>query len=239
MTRIDEIAPEIFRISTYIPEFELQFNQFLVRDQEPLLYHTAPKQMFPLVYEAVARLIEPKQLRWISFSHFEADECGALNEWLEIAPQAQVTVSFLSANLSVNDFANRPARILQGEERLKTGQKSFQLIPTPHVPHNWEASMLFEENTRTLFCSDLFHQGGDVEPLTNSSVMERTRQVLSMYQNSPFADYVPFRPATKRILQNLAELNPSTMAVMHGSSFVGDGSKALVELGQVWEEVLN
>jgi flavorubredoxin len=239
MTRVDEIAPDIFRISIYVPEFDFQFNQFLVRDEEPLLYHTGYKQMFPLVHEAVARLIDPAKLRWISFSHFEGDECGALNEWLTVAPSAQAVGGLLSADLSVNDFAIRPACVLEQAERLNTGKKSFRVINTPHVPHNWEASMLFEETSKTLFCSDLYHQGGNVEPLTSSSLIERTRQISISYQASPFADFLPYRPATERILQNLAELNPQVLAIMHGSAFEGNGRQALLDLGQVLKEVLN
>lgn len=239
MTRVDEIAPEVFRISTLVPEINLQFNQFLVRDEEPLLYHTGLKQMFPLVREAVASLIDPAKLRWISFSHFEADECGALNEWLASAPQALAVTPLLGAMVSINDFAMRPAYVLNENETLNTGKNRFRLLPTPHVPHGWDASLLFEETNRTLFTSDLLHQGGEVEPLTSNSVIDRYRQVLSDYQASPFTDYLPYRPATDKTLDRLAALNPATFATMHGSSYTGNGRQELLALKQVLKEVLH
>src|SRR5215475_4493006 len=180
MAVITEIAPDIFRISNYVADFDIQFNQFLVRDREPLLYHTGMKAMFPAVSEAVAKLISPATLRWIAFSHFEADECGAINEFLSIAPNAQPLCSFVGAMVSVNDFALRPARGLQDDEFLTTGARRFRFIRTPHLPHTWEAGHLFEESTRTLFCSDLFHQDGELEPTTasESELMERVRTTL-------------------------------------------------------------
>jgi flavorubredoxin len=239
MTRVDEIAPDVFRISTLVPEINLQFNQFLVRDEEPLLYHTGLKQMFPLVREAVASLIDPAKLRWISFSHFESDECGGLNEWLTIAPQAQAVTPMLGALISVNDFAIRPAHILNENEILNTGKNRFRLLPTPHVPHGWDASLLFEETNRTLFTSDLFHQGGEVEPLTSTSVLDRVRQVMLEYQSGPFSDYLPFRPTTETIFDRLADLNPVTLAMMHGSSYTGNARQELLELKRLLKEVLN
>jgi len=145
MAVITEIAPDIFRISNYVADFDIQFNQFLVRDREPLLYHTGMKAMFPAVSEAVAKLISPATLRWIAFSHFEADECGAINEFLSIAPNAQPLCSFVGAMVSVNDFALRPARGLQDDEVVLTGTRRFRFIRTPHLPHGWEAGHLFEE----------------------------------------------------------------------------------------------
>ena len=166
---VTEIAPDCYRISTYIPEIDLQFNQFVINDEEPLLFHTGMRSLFPLVHEAVASIIDPAQLRWISFSHFEADECGSLNEWLQIAPNAQPVCSMVGAMVSVNDFALRPAKGMLDGETFETGRHRFRFVQTPHVPHCWEAGLLFEETKGTLLCSDLFHQGGDVEPL-NSSV---------------------------------------------------------------------
>lgn len=142
MTRIDEIAPDIFRISVFVPQADMQFNQFLVRDEEPLLYHTGRKGLFPEIREAVARLIDPTQLRWIGFSHFESDECGSLNQWLEIAPHAQAVTGLVGAMVNVNDFALRPARSLQDNEVFITGKKRFRYIRTPHVPHGWDAGLL-------------------------------------------------------------------------------------------------
>ncbi len=238
MATVTEIAPELFRISTFIPEFNLQFNQFLARDEQPLLFHTGMRSLFPQVRAAVASLIDPAQLRWIGFSHFEADECGSLNEWLALAPDAEAVCSFVGKVVSVDDFASRPARALAAEETLSTGTQRWRLLNTPHVPHCWEASLLFEETHRTLLCSDLFHQGGDVEPLTHSDVVGRVRQVLVEYQAGPLANYLPYTPMTDGILKKVGEHQPRTVATMHGSTFVGDGQQALRDLAEVMRELL-
>jgi len=235
---ITEIAPDVFRLSLYIPEPNLQFNQFLVRDDEPLLFHTGMRAIFPLVREAVAQLIDPATLRHISFSHFEADECGSLNEWLEIAPNAQAVCSFVGAEVSVNDFASRPARGIMDGDTFSTGKYNFRFLHTPHLPHCWEAGLLFEETNRTLFSSDLFHQLGDVDPLTSDSVIDRVRNTFLEYDGGPFAGYMPYTRQTERNMNKLIDLNPATIAAMHGSSFSGDGSQALLEFGEVMKEVL-
>jgi flavorubredoxin len=235
---ITEIAPDFYRISTYIPEIDLQFNQFLVKDEEPLLFHTGMKALFPVVREAVETIIDPSKIRWISFSHFEADECGSLNEWLQLAPAAQPVCSMVGALVSVNDFAIRPAKGMNDGEVLNTGQHRFRFVKTPHVPHCWEAGMLFEETRGTLLCSDLFHQGGNVEPFTESDVIDRARKTLTDYQAGPFANYMPYTKHTDSIMQRLADLNPRTIAPMHGSAFVGDGSRSLRDLAVVMREVL-
>ena len=147
---VTEIAPDLYRISTYIPEIDLQFNQFLVKDDEPLLFHTGMKVMFPLVRDAVASVIDPSSIRWIGFSHFEADECGSLNEWLQTAPAAQPVCSMVGALVSINDFALRPALGMTDGEVLSTGGYRFRFLQTPHVPHCWEAGLLFEETKCTL-----------------------------------------------------------------------------------------
>jgi flavorubredoxin len=239
MTTTTEIAPDVFRVTTYVPEIDLQFSQFLVRDDEPLLYHTGMRALFPAVREAVARLVDPSALRWIAFSHFEADECGALNEWLALAPRAEARCSFVGAMVSVNDFASRPAQPLLDGETFSTGRKRFRLLATPHVPHCWEASHLFEETDRTLFSSDLLHQAGDVEPLSESEdLLERHRRVHLAYQEGPFANYFPFSPLTEPALVRLAALDPRTIATMHGSAFRGDGGKILRGLARVLRETL-
>ena len=235
---VTEIAPDIYQIVTYVPEADLQFNQFLVKDEEPLLFHTGMNALFPLVQEAVASLIDPATLRWISFSHFEADECGSLNQWLQLAPNAQAACSMLGAMVSVNDFAIRPARGLEHGEVLSTGKHRFRFLRTPHVPHCWEAGMLFEETNGTLLCSDLFHQGGIVEPLTTSDVIERARKTLVDYQAGPLANYMPYTKHTDGILQSLAELKPRTIAPMHGSAYVGDGERAIRDFAVMMREVL-
>ena len=238
MTAVNEIAPDFYRISTFIPEIDLQFNQFLIKDDEPLLFHTGMRSLFPLVREAVATVIDPSTIRWISFSHFEADECGSLNEWLQVAPNAEPVCSLVGALVSINDFALRPAKAMNDGDVLSTGQNRFRYVRTPHVPHCWEAGHLFEETNSTLLCSDLFHQGGDVEPSTESDVIERARKTLVDYQAGPFANYMPYTKNTDGAMQRLADLKPRTIATMHGSAYVGDGERALRELAIVMRDVL-
>jgi flavorubredoxin len=235
---VTEIAADCYRISTYIPEIQLQFNQFLIKDEEPLLFHTGMRVLFPTVLEQVGTVIDPSTIRWISFSHFEADECGSLNEWLQIAPAAQPVCSMVGALVSINDFALRSAKGMNHDEVLSTGQHRFRFVRTPHVPHCWEAGMLFEETRGMLLCSDLFHQSGDVEPLTESDVIDRTRKTLIDYEASVFANYMPYTKHTDGIMQGLAALNPRTLAPMHGSAYVGDGAKAMRDLAAVMREVL-
>ena len=183
MAHVTEIAPDLFRISTFIPEGNLQFNQFLVRDEQPLLFHTGMKALFPAVRDAVATLLPPESIRWISFSHFEADECGALAQWQTLAPAATAVCTFVAKLVSVDDVvALRPAVALADGARFCTGKYQFRFLQTPHVPHCWEASLLFEETQGTLLCSDLFHQSGDVEPSTTADVVGRFEQTLVEYQ---------------------------------------------------------
>lgn len=233
-----EIAPDLFRLSLYVPEINLQFNQFLVRDEEPLLYHTGMRKMFPAYREALARLIDPARLRWIGFSHFEVDECGALNEWLAVAPQAQPVCSVVGTLVNMNDFSNRPGRALANDEVFSTGKYRFRFRHTPHLPHGWDAGVMFEETQRTLLCSDLFHQEGQVEPLTESDILGRVRRTLIQYQAGPLMNYMPYTPYTRTLLEGLADLKPRTLAAMHGSTYVGDGARALHELDGVMHEVL-
>lgn len=235
---IDEIAPDLYRICLYVPAFDLQFNHFLVRDDEPLLFHTGMRGMFPAVREAVATLIDLTSLRWISWSHFEVDECGALNEWLAVAPNATPVCGEVGAMVNIADFSNRPPRALKPNEILETGRHRFRFVPTPHLPHGWDAGVLFEETDRVLLCSDLMHQLGDVEPVTSGDVVGRYRQAFATYQQSSvLMDYVPYTANTTRQLANLAALRPHTLAAMHGSTFVGDGAAALIASGDVIREV--
>ena len=238
MARVAEIAPDHYSISIYVREFNLRFNHFLIKDDEPLLFHTGMKRMFPLVRDAVARVIDPSSLRWISFSHFEADECGALNEWLALAPHAEPACGLVGAQVSVNDFALRHARVLAHDEILTTGKYRLRLRETPHVPHSWEAIVLFEEVTRTLLCSDLFTHEGDVEASTESDVVDRAKRALVEGQKGPFANAYPYTPLTEPTLHGLADLHPKQLAVMHGSTFVGDGGRALRDLALVMRQVL-
>ena len=236
--RIDEIAPDLYRISLYAPAFDLQFNHFLVRDDEPLLCHTGRRAMFPAVREAVATLIDPASIRWISWSHFEVDECGALNHWLAESKNATPVCGEVGAMINIADFSDRPPRGLKPNEILETGRHRFRFVPTPHLPHGWDAGVLFEETERVLLCSDLMHQLGDVEPVTTGDVVGRYRRALEAYQQSPvLMDYVPYTEQTKRQLAKLAALRPRTLAAMHGSTYVGDGAAALIASGDVIREV--
>ncbi len=239
MPNLTEIAPDLFRISVFAEAINLQFNHFLVRDQEPLLFHTGLRGMFPEVREQIAKVIDPAKLRWIAFSHFESDECGSLNEWLSLAPNAQAVCGLVGALVSVNDFAVRPARAMSPAEVLTTGKYRFRYYPTPHLPHGWDAGVLFEESTSTLFCSDLFHHDGDVEAVTSSDILGRVRQTLTAYQQGPLANYMPYTPNTGLILEGLAGLKPKLLATMHGSSYNGNGEQALRDLTVVMSDVLN
>ncbi|MBA3912926.1 MAG: MBL fold metallo-hydrolase [Acidobacteriales bacterium] len=238
MVTTTEIAPDIYRIAVFVPEINLEFSHFLVRDQEPLLFHAGLRGMFPILREEVARLMDVSRLRHIGFSHFESDECGALNQWLELAPAAQPVCGLVGALVSVNDFSIRPARPLTRDDVFSTGKYRFRFVPTPHVPHGWDAGVLFEESQRTLFCSDLFHQWGQREPVTSDSVIERCKSALEEAEAGPFANYVPYTHHTGRVLGSLAELEPKTLATMHGSTFYGDGRQALLDLAEVMREVL-
>jgi flavorubredoxin len=235
-TAIDEIAPDFFRLSLFLPELNMQFNHFLVRDEEPLLFHTGLRAMFPLLKEAVGRLIDPSTLRHIAWSHFESDECGALNEWLQLAPQAQPVCTLVGKLVTVDDFSNRPARGMTPDDVLSTGKYRYRFHQSPHIPHGWDAGVLFEETTKTLFCSDLFHHFGNGEALTTSDLIDPTRQAMQMLQQGPLAGYMPYTRQTEGVLRRLADLKPETLAVMHGSSYRGDGSRLLTELASVIKE---
>lgn len=238
MATVDEIAPDVYRISIYAEAFDLQFNHFVVRDDEPLLYHTGMRKMFPEVREALSKLLDPKTIRYIGWSHFEVDECGALNEWLDAAPSAVPVCSVVGALVNISDFANRPPRGLQKDDVLVTGKHRFRFISTPHLPHGWDAGSLFEETNATLFCSDLFHQIGKVEPVTESDdILGRTRKAITEYQAGPLMDYLPYTKNTKRLLHELADLEPKTLAIMHGSSFKGNCKRLLSRLDPVLKDV--
>ncbi len=235
---VTEIAPDLYRISTFVPDFNLQFNQFLFKDDEPLLFHTGMIGLFPVVHEEVAKVIDPATIRWIGFSHYEADECGALNHWLEIAPNAEAVCSFVGAMVSVNDFAKRPARGMEDGESFETGKYKFRFIQTPHVPHCWEAGMLFEETNKTLLCSDLFTHSGEVEAFTSNDIVGRFKDDLIAGEQTPFAGAYPFSAKSEVQLKKIAALEPETIAVMHGSSFSGNGKQAIDDLATAMKEVL-
>jgi flavorubredoxin len=239
MTTINEIAPDLFRLSIYVPDIDMQFNHFLVRDEEPLLFHAGLKAMFPELRKAVATLSDPAKLRHIAWSHFESDECGALNEWLQIAPQAEPVCTLVGKLVSVDDFSIRPARGMTVEDVLVTGMYRYRFYRSPHIPHGWDAGVLFEETRKTLFCSDLFHHFGDVAPMTSSDLIEPTRMAMQQMQQGPLAGYMPYTPQTEGVLRSLADLQPETLAVMHGSSFSGRGDILLTGLAGVIKETFD
>jgi flavorubredoxin len=236
MTEIKEIAPDLFRLCIYVPDIDMQFNHFLVRDEEPLLFHAGLNMMFPALREAVAKLIDPARLRHIAWSHFESDECGALNKWLELAPQAQPVCTLVGKLVTVDDFSIRPARGMTPADVLNTGKYRYRFYQSPHIPHGWDAGVLFEETRKTLFCSDLFHHFGNVEAVTTSDLIEPTRQAMVRLQQGPLAGYMPYTCQTEGVLRSLAKLQPETLAVMHGSSYVGQAGQLLTDLAGVIKE---
>jgi len=239
MTAIDEIAPDLFRLSIYVRDFDMQFNHFLVRDDQPLLFHAGFKAMFPALKEAVAQLIDPATLRHIAWSHFESDEVGGLNHWLEVAPQAQPVCTLVGKLVSVDDFAIRPAFGMTAADVLSTGKYRFRFYRSPHIPHGWDAGVLFEETRKTLFCSDLFHHFGDVAPTTSSDLIEPTQKAMRQMQEGPLAGYMPYTRQTEGVLRALADLKPETLAVMHGSSYIGSSDKPLTDLAGVIKETFD
>jgi flavorubredoxin len=229
-TNVHEIAAGIFRISTPVPPSQMPggftFNQILVVDEDPLLFHTGPRRMFPLVREAVAHVLgDAAKLRYVGFSHVESDECGSLNEWLAVAPRAEAVCSTIAAMVSVTDLADRPPHPLADGEELTLGQKRVRWLDAPHLPHNWECGYLFESTTKTLLCGDLFtHAGHDVAPLTESEVLSPSEAMRSAMGG------VAIEAHTRSLLQKLASTEPTTLALMHGSSYRGNGQALLLGL---------
>ena len=236
MTSIHEIGPDVFRLSIFVPELDMQFNHFLVRDEESLLFHAGLKGMFPELRKAVATLIDPGKLRYIAWSHFESDECGALNEWLQIAPLSQPVCTLVGKLVSVDDFSIRPARGMTDNDVLNTGRYRYRFYRSPHIPHGWDAGVLFEETRKTLYCSDLFHHFGNVAPMTSADLIGPTRQAMQQLQQGPLAGYMPYTRHTEGVLRSLADLKPETLAVMHGSSFNGNCDLQLTGLAGVIKE---
>jgi flavorubredoxin len=236
--KVTEIGPDTYRLSTFHPDFGIQFNQILINDDQPFLMHTGFKGMFRTTLDGLKSVLDPAKLRWIGFSHFESDECGALNRWLGIAPKAQAVCSFVGVTVNVNDFADRPPRPLQDHEVLEIGRHHLRFLSTPHVPHAWDAGLFYDETERTLLCSDLFFQPGDPEPLIESGIVEAAREPIRRGLTSPLGKDMPYTPYTDSTLQRLAALKPGTLATMHGSSYRGDGERAILELSAVIRDLL-
>ena len=224
-TNLHEIASGIYRINTPVrnPDgSEFNFNQYLVIDDEPLLFHTGPRRMFPLVAEAIANVLPVERLRHVAFSHFEADECGSLNDLLAAAPDAVAVCSQVAAMVSVNDIASRPPRALADGEVLRTGRRAFKWFDTPHVPHGWECGFMMDLTSRTLLCGDLFTQGGP------GGVAITEGDILGPSEAFRLAmDYYAHAPQTAATLDRLAREQPQVLACMHGSAWRGDGAKLL------------
>ena len=223
-TRVHEIADGVYRLSTFVPEVTPEgftFNQFLIDAEEPMLFHTGQRAMFPLVSAAVARILPLERLRWIGFGHVEADECGSMNAWLAAAPRATVVHGQTACMVSLNDLADRPPRALATGEVLDLGGRRMRWIDTPHVPHGWEAGVFFEEERGVLFCGDLLTHAGDPAPLTEGDIAGPAIAAEAMFRSMSLA------PSTGRTLRELAALSPSTLALMHGSSYRGEGAAPL------------
>lgn len=224
-TRVNEIAEGVYRLSTHVPGIVppagFTFNQFLLAADEPLLFHCGHRAMFPSISAAVEHVMPLSRLRWISFSHVEADECGAMNLWLDAAPQATVMHGGLACDISLNDLADRPPRKLKDGEVVDLGGKRIRYLDTPHVPHGWDAGLMFEETTGSLLCSDLLGQLGDGPALTGGDIVGPAVEAESMFRS------MSLHPQTVPTLERLAGLAPRQLAIMHGSSFAGDCAGAL------------
>ena len=234
-TKVAEIADGIYRLSTYVPDIAppagFAFNQFLVLGDEPLMFHTGLRKMFGLNREALARIIPPERLRWIAFGHYEADECGAMNEWMAIAPNAQVAHGQTGCLVSLNDMADRAPRVLADGETIDLGGgKRVRYIDTPHTPHGWDAGVMIEESTGTLLCGDLFTQLGDNPALIHGGdVVGPAIAAENLFQ------YSALNPGMGATIRGLAKYAPKTLALMHGPSFAGDGATALNALAADYE----
>jgi flavorubredoxin len=233
-TKVNEIADGIYRLSTFVPEIAppagFTFNQFLVLGDEPLLFHTGPRRMFPLVRSALGRVIRPERLRWITFGHYEADECGAMNDWLAAAPRAEAAHGQTGCAVSLNDMADRPPRVLRDGESIDLGKgKRVRYIDTPHTPHGWDAGVLYEEASRTLLCGDLFTQLGDGAALTEGDIVGPAIAAEDVFR------YSSLNPDMGATIRKLAALAPRTLALMHGPSYAGDGAAALSALAESYD----
>jgi flavorubredoxin len=234
-TNVHEVAERIYRINTPVMmdggPGGFSFNQYLIVDEEPVLFHTGPRKMFPLVREAVASVLPVERLRYITLSHVEADECGSLNDWLAVAPHAAPLCGTVAALVSINDLADRPARALADGERLALGTHAVRWVDAPHLPHAWECGFLLEERTQTLLCGDLFTQGGaNLPALTESDILgpsEAFRHAM---------DYFSHTKNVRVMLEKLASTNPATLACMHGSAWRGDGARLLRALADALSE---
>jgi flavorubredoxin len=231
-TRVTEIADGIYRLSTFVSHVGptgFTFNQYLVDDEQPLLFHTGHRAMFSSVSQAISTITPVERLRWITFGHVEADECGAMNQFLQAAPESQVAHGTLGCLVSLNDMADRPPVPLTDGEVLELGRHRVRHLDTPHVPHGWEARVLFEETTGTLLCGDLFTQLGDPPAMVEDDVVGPAAHAEDVFRATCLT------PSTGPTIRRLAELAPTTLAVMHGSCFTGDATKSLLALADDYD----
>jgi flavorubredoxin len=236
-TTVTEIGDRIYRLSTFVPEIAppagFVFNQFLIDADDPVLFHCGPRRMFPSVSAAVAKVMPIEKLRWIGFGHVESDECGSMNHWLAASPRAQIIHGLTACNVSLQDLADRPPHALGNGEVIDIGRRRIRYIDTPHVPHGWEAGVLFEETTRTLLCGDLFTHLGNGPALVDSDIVAPAMAAEDMFHATAIT------PMTAPSIRKLADLKPQTLAVMHGSSYRGDGAAALRALAAYYAEMLD
>jgi len=232
-TTVDEVAQDVYRLSTFVAPANIMFNQYLVAGAEPLLFHCGGRQLFPLVREAVGRVLPVETLRWISFGHVESDECGSMNDWLAAAPRAEVVHGMLGVMVSLNDLADRPPRALGDGEVLDLGGPRVRWIDTSHVPHGWESGLLFEERGGTLLCGDLFSAFGMAPVTTESDVVGPALATEAQAHGTALT------PGTGPAVRRLAELRPSALGLMHGPVFRGDTVGALTDLGDAYDRLLD
>jgi flavorubredoxin len=231
-TTVHEIADGIYRISTFLPAANLPFNQYLILAEEPMLFHAGHRQLFGQVSEAVARVIPLGRLRWLTFGHVEADECGAMNRWLQAAPDCQVVHGATGVLVSLNDLADRPPRMIADREAIDLGGKSIRWINTPHLPHGWDAGLICEESTSTLFAGDLFTAQGPTAASTDADIVSPAIDAENTFH------FTAITPSTGPVIRTLADLDPSALALMHGPAFTGAAPEALRSLADYYDGLL-
>jgi len=229
-TRVTEVADGVHQLTTHVAEMNFSFNQYLIAGEEPMLFHTGPRQMFPLVSGGVASVLPIESLRWIGFGHVEADECGSMNEWLAAAPQSSVVQSAVGCMVSLNDLADRPPTPMADGETYDIGGHVMQWFDTPHVPHAWEAGVVYDTTTKTLFCGDLFTQTGAYGPTTTDDIVAPAIAAEDIFRATSLA------PSSGATVRRLADLEVATLALMHGPAFTGDCRSALLDLADDFDK---
>jgi len=231
-TRVDEVAPQIYRLSSYVEPANFTFNQYLINADEPLLFHTGGRQLFPLVSAAAARIMPIDRLRWISFGHYESDECGSMNDWLAAAPDAQVVHGPIGVLVSLNDMADRPPRQVNDGDVLDLGSHRVRWIDTAQVPHGWDSGLIYEETTRTLLCGDLFTAIGAHAVTTEHDIVGPAVAAEDVFASTALT------PNTAPSIRRLADMQPASLALMHGPAYHGDAATALRELADDYDRRL-